>query len=61
MHDVQVLNEKLIQEESTTNNLPHKRHVDRPKKTFEPTLLSPNEMKKEGDETRDGKRQWKGP
>jgi hypothetical protein len=50
------LNEKLIQEESTTDK-PHKCHADRPKKTFEATLLSPNEMKKEGDETRDGKRQ----
>jgi hypothetical protein len=50
------LNEKLIQEESTTNK-PHKCHADRPKKTFEATLLSPNEMKKEGDKIRDGKRQ----
>jgi hypothetical protein len=50
------LNEKLIQEKSTTNK-PHKHHVNRPKKTFEATLLSPNEMKKGDDETRDGKHQ----
>jgi hypothetical protein len=50
------LNEKLFQEESTTNK-PHKCHLGRPKKTFEATLLSPNEMKKEGDETRDGQHQ----
>jgi hypothetical protein len=54
------LNEKHIQEESTTNK-PHKRHVGRSKKTFEATLLSPNEIKKEGDEARDGKCQKKGP